>query len=588
MALFDTLKTKYGEYEDWRKKKVAPVTEPGGKYYVPPGKGWEYMKEGLMGVKEGLAGLPGMIKKELAGLPGAVREMKVGIPGKEVPAKSLIEKFKAPVAPSAPSPEEMKAGHEEWGKSAYEKSLEWAKRRQEEITKPWMKEAPTPTPELPGGGLLQGMTDWHRRQMEGLPGLKEKLSMESLTKPEGGPQTLSGLLGEAPGWKPTQPATEVTPEVLADWQEKRAAEEGAAPPTTLETGMKELGMPGAPEPGKIDVGRQTIGITDPTSIASIQKEMESLNQQLDTARMLFNIIPGKDLAEKQSYENILKELFEGGASAEDAARIIDNLKRAPGDRLSSQVMDIYKKIGDNPDVKKAKSTLEDLYTKYSAKEADLNSKTAEAEEAVNAIKQSQYLTQSMIVGRVGRMRDEYNMEISRIQNELKTLGGDIDRGRDALKTLNAEGFKMAEMEIGALELGRAEDILGLMPFSYGGMARYLQGAGQPPVTIGPGRFGWTGEGYEQVTPFPPATPTAKEEVEKVSSETEFHLKNFIGEGGFVDINDYNDMKAYWCSKTMKSPVLFDRKFSPKYLSPHDKSELEKESPLGELIAILER
>ena len=294
--------------------------------------------------------------------------------------------------------------------------------------------------------------------------------------------------------------------------------------------------------------------------------------------MQLDMKPGATLSEKTAIENMVKGWAEAGMGAEEMAQIVDNVTRADADKLSNKIIPTYNKyLSDNPDYKKAKTTLDDLYTKYSDKESDLNNKVAEMNEAVMDNRSSTYITHAMMVGRERMIRNEYNMEISRIQNELNTLGNNIDRGRDALKTLTSEGFKMAEAEIGALKLGIEEDIMGQMPFSWGQVAEYMKTQpGEPPKTIGPGQFGWGGEGkgWEQLTPFAPTTPTSKQDKQVVTEEHQHYLEGLIGEGGFVDLEDFLAMMEDWMLRTgIYDPQKYISMFGRRYLKTEDISKI---------------
>ena len=119
--------------------------------------------------------------------------------------------------------------------------------------------------------------------------------------------------------------------------------------------------------------------------------------------MMLDRMPGVTPSDKDAYNDLMNTWAEGGASAKDIAQIVDNLTRADENMISNQIMPIYKKYLETTEIKKAKQTMTDLYEKYSNTENDLNDLMTNAEKAINAIKQSPYLTQSMIVGRIDKM-----------------------------------------------------------------------------------------------------------------------------------------------------------------------------------------
>lgn len=402
--------------------------------------------------------------------------------------------------------------------------------------------------------------------------------------------------GQEPQYLPTeQPKTEpVSPEydlISSEGQKKIAEAEEATglkgvealramrgeKPTQLETGLKDLGVSYS---GEIEttpafqesVKKATIGISDPDRAETIKTEIKGIQEQIATLQWQLDRMPGVTPSDKDAYKDLMDTWAEGGASADDIAKIVDNMTRADDDMISNQIMPTYKKYLETPAITKAKNTMEDLYEKYSTTETELNDLFTEAEKAINAIKQSPYLTQSMIVGRMDKMRDEYNMEINTKQNQLNSLGKDIDRGRSALKDLTTEGFKMAEIEIGSLELGIQEDILGKTGLGWESVAKMLKGkeSGKAPETIGAGRFQYGDSGWEQATPFAPKTPTAAADKQAITQDHYSGLQQLIGGDGFVSLDAFIEMAQAWMLQTgIYDPSKYRDMFGQKYLSPDD-------------------
>ena len=350
--------------------------------------------------------------------------------------------------------------------------------------------------------------------------------------------------------------------------------------TPLQEGMDKLGMPLTPTEDltpalQENIKKATIGVSDPRTAETIKSEIAQIQGQIATLQWQLDRIPGVSSSDKDAYTNMMNTWAEGGASAEQIAQIVDNMTRADEDMLSNQILPTYKKYLETPTIKKANQTMEDLYEKYSTAESDLDNLRAEANQAINAIKQSSYLTQSMIVGRVDRMRDEYNMEISAKQNQLNTLGKDIDRGRSSLKDMMTEGFKMAEIDIGSLGMGIQEDILGKTGLGWESVAKMLSAkeAGKAPETIGAGRFQYKDKGYEQVTPFAPSSPTARQETQRVDQEHDTGLQGLVSGEGFVPLEAFIEMAQNWMMQTgIRDPQKYLNMFGQKYLSETDKKD----------------
>ena len=616
-------------FDDWRKKYEEKIKKPiGEKFAGTPLGSFEALKEylgGIAGKAQEVLKTPKQMQAERHEEAfRKMREEKMPTPGMAPPTpgmapdkiapSSLMGGFSAlkealtptPSMPGESASERMVKAREEWAKKWGDMTTGWLKERGKEIVSPWMKETEKPTPSIDYlKGVPGKVAGWHKEQIAGLPGLKEKLG-EGLEHFAGGPgRDWERLKGRLSGVEKRQPdifGEDFKKQLLERELAKRegeglaegAPETGVLEPTKKEDwgpipfapedtalgeGLKEMGVGAPGAPGAVDTGKLLIGVTDETTKFTIQERIDKINRQIDTLRWQLDMKPGLTLEQKTAYEGMAKEWAEAGASADDIARMIDNLTRADADKLSSKIIPTYDKYLKTPEVTKAKDMLEGLYTKYTGKEGDLNDKIAEANEAINAIKQSPYLTQSMIVGRTDRMRDEYNMEINSIRNDLNTLGKDIDRGRGALKTLMDEGFKMAGVEIGALGMGIEEDIMKRMPFGYESILSYLRGQpGQPPATIGPGRFGWTGKGYEQVTPFAPeATPSAKAEKQTVTEEHKYYLEGLMGEGGFVNLEDFMAMMEDWMYRSGSyNPQQYVSMFARRFLSPDDRSNLPME------------